>query len=147
MSKRNSILTIALVFAAGAIALPATTQAQNSNRGQLVQAVAKLNAAQLAFARKLADDASFAKQFDDATASGNYDVAVGLASAVTGIAKSYISISPKGVPSDELAVRAPNAQRTSAVHLASFRRTSTAPMATGFLCFNLGIVAGCVRWD
>ena len=74
MNARVGFLKLATFVAVAALA-PATVQAQ-SNRGQLVQAVVKLNQAQLAFAKKLADDAQFAAQFDKAASSQNYDAMV-----------------------------------------------------------------------
>ena len=76
MNTRIGFLKLATFVSVAAAALaPATAQAQ-TNRGQVVQAVVKLNQAQLAFAKKLAEDQQFAAQFDKATASGNYDVVI-----------------------------------------------------------------------
>ena len=93
MNTRIGFLKLATVVAVAVAGLaPATAQAQ-TNRGQLVQAVVKLNNAQLAFARKLADDPQFAAQFDQATASGNYDAAASLAASTTGLPKANIVVS------------------------------------------------------
>src|SRR3954462_3509407 len=93
MNTRIGFLKLAsFVSIAAAAFAPATAHAQK-NRGQLVQAIVKLNQAQLAFAKKLADDPQFAAQFDQAAGSGNYDAAASLAASATGLAKSSISVS------------------------------------------------------
>jgi len=80
MNTRFGFLKLAtFVAVTAATVAPAVSNAQQSNRGQLVQAVVKLNNAQLAFAKKLAEDTQFAAQFDKATGSGNYDAAASLA--------------------------------------------------------------------
>src|SRR4051812_19920734 len=97
MKIRISVLALSTIVAAAATSLaPAAAQAQ-SNRGQLVQAIVKLNNAQLAFAKKLADDQQFAAEFDKATSSGNNDAAAQLAASVTGLSKSSIYVN-RGVP-------------------------------------------------
>jgi hypothetical protein len=149
MNTRIGFLRLAAVVAVAAAGLsPATAQAQ-TNRGQLVQAVVKLNNAQLAFARKLADDPQFAAQFDQATASGNYDAASSLAASITGLPKANIVVgagAPGGDNDDNGA--AANATSTQSVYqLASFTRRNERKKATqGKICFNLGVVAGCIAW-
>src|SRR4029078_7171884 len=99
MNTRFGFLKLAtFVAVTAATVAPAVSNAQQRNRGQLVQAVVKLNNAQLAFAQKLAEDTHVAAQFDKATGSGNYDAAASLAASVTGIAKSSISVTPGSAP-------------------------------------------------
>jgi hypothetical protein len=152
MKTRIGFLKLAIVAAVAVAALaPATAQAQ-TNRGQLVQAVVRLNNAQLAFARKLADDAQFAAQFDQATASGNYDAAASLAASVTGIPKENIAVRASagggaggagGAGSDAFA----SATSTQSVYrLASLTRPDAPMQTTGKICFDFRVVAGCIAW-
>ncbi len=148
MSTRNGFLKIATFVAVAAVGLaPATVRAQ-SNRAQLVQAVVKLNQAQLAFVKRLAEDQAFASQFDQATSSGNYDAAAGLAAAATGLAKSNISVGPRSGGGDNHDGASAATAPTTVFHMASFtRRTAERKGATaGKICFNLGWVQGCVEW-
>ena len=146
MNTRIGLLKLAAVVAVAVAGLaPATAQAQ-TNRGQLVQAVVKLNNAQLAFARKLADDPQFAAQFDQATASGNYDAAASLAASVTGLPKANIAVSA-GAPGGDDNDNATSATSTQSVYqLASFTRRNERQTTQGKICFNLGVVAGCIAW-
>jgi hypothetical protein len=146
MNTRIGFLKLATVVAVAVAGLaPATAQAQ-VNRGQLVQAVVRLNNAQLAFARKLADDPQFAAQFDQATASGNYDAAASLAASVTGIAKGNIAVSAGAPGSDDNENAASATSTQSVFQLASFTRRNERKTTTGKICFNLGVVAGCIGW-
>jgi hypothetical protein len=149
VNTRIGFLKLATFVAVSAAALaPATAQAQApKNRGQLVQAVVKLNNAQLAFAKKLAEDAQFAAQFDQATGSGNYDAAASLAASATGLSKSNIAVS-LGTPGGDDHHDAASAAPTQSVYsLASFSRpTERKMMTSGKICFNLGVVAGCIGW-
>jgi hypothetical protein len=148
MNTRIGFLKLATFVAVAAATLaPATAQAQApKNRGQLVQAVVKLNNAQLAFAKKLAEDPQFAAQFDQATGSGNYDAAASLAASVTGLAKSSIGVS-LGTPSGDDHHDAASAAPTQSVYkLAGFSRPSERKFTSGKICFNLGVVAGCIGW-
>jgi hypothetical protein len=146
MNIRISLLKLATFVAVGAAMLaPATVHAQK-NRGQLVQAIVKLNNAQLTFAKKLAEDAQFAAQFDQATQSGKYDVAASLAASVTGLSRSEISVgsgSPGGDDNLETASAAPT---KSIYQLASFSPSKARKPLSGKICFNLGVVAGCIGW-
>ena len=145
MSTRFGFLKLAtFVAVAAAVVVPATVQAQ-SNRGQLVQAVVKLNNAQLALAKKLAEDAQFAGQFDKATASGNYDAAASLAASATGIAKSSIHVSggPLGGDDNHAASTAPT---QSVYNLASFSRRSEKKLLSGKICFDLVVAYGCIAF-
>jgi len=146
MNTRIGLLKLATVVAVAVAGLaPATAQAQ-SNRGQLVQAVVKLNNAQLAFARKLADDPQFAAQFDQATASGNYDAAASLAASITGLPKANIVVSA-GAPGGDDNDAAASATSTQSVYqLASFTRRNERKTTSGKICFNLVVVAGCIGW-
>ena len=146
MNTRIGLLKLATVVAVAVAGLaPATAQAQ-SNRGQLVQAVVKLNNAQLAFARKLADDPQFAAQFDQATASGNYDAAASLAASVTGLPSANIVVSA-GAPGGDDNDAAASATSTQSVYqLASFTRRNERKTTSGKICFNLVVVAGCIGW-
>ena len=146
MNTRIGFLKLATVVAVAVAGLaPATAQAQ-TNRGQLVQAVVKLNNAQLAFARKLADDPQFAAQFDQATASGNYDAAASLAASITGLPKANIVVSA-GAPGGDDNDAAASATSTQSVYqLASFTRRNERKTTSGKICFNLVVVAGCIGW-
>src|SRR5687767_11210485 len=113
---RIGFLKLATLVAVAAAALaPASAEAQAKNRGQLVQAIAKLNQAQLAFAKKLAEDPQWAAQFDQATASGNYDAAASLAASATGLAKSSISVRG-GAPGGDDDHEASSAARTQSIY-------------------------------
>ena len=138
------LATVAAVAVAGVA--PATAQAQK-NRGQLVQAVVKLNQAQLAFAKKLAEDAQFAAQFDQATESGNYDAAASLAASVTGLPRANIVVSAGGSGGDDNGNAASAASTQSVYHLASFTRRDERKTLSGKICFNwMGVVQGCIDW-
>ena len=146
MNTRIGFLELATVVAVAVAGLaPATAQAQ-SNRGQLVQAVVRLNNAQLAFAKKLAEDPQFAAQFDQATASGNYDAAASLAASVTGLSKANIVVSA-GAPGGDDNDNAASVTSTQSVYqLASFTRRNERTTTSGKICFNLVVVAGCIGW-
>jgi hypothetical protein len=144
MNTRFGFLKLAtLVAVAAATVAPAVSHAQQSNRGQLVQAVVKLNNAQLAFAKKLAEDTQFAAQFDKATASGNYDAAASLAASVTGLAKSSIHLSSGSLDGDDN--HAASAAPTQSVYnLASFSPRNERKVLTGKICFDVIVVKGCI---
>ena len=146
MNTRIDFLKLVTVVAVAVAGLaPATAHAQ-TNRGQLVQAVVRLNNAQLAFARKLADDPQFAAQFDQATASGNYDAAASLAASATGLPKTNIGVSA-GAPGGDDNDNAASATSTQSVYqLASFTRRNERKATTGKICFNLVVVTGCIGW-
>ncbi|HEV8215261.1 MAG TPA: hypothetical protein VGP95_05490 [Gemmatimonadaceae bacterium] len=148
MNTRFGFLKLAtFVAVAAATVAPAVSHAQQSNRGQLVQAVVKLNNAQLAFAKKLAEDTQFAAQFDKATGSGNYDAAASLAASVTGLPKSSISVTPGGAPGGDDNHAAANTAPTQSVYkLAAFSRPNESKLTSGKICFNLVVVAGCIGW-
>jgi hypothetical protein len=147
MSTRFGFLKVATFVAVAAAALgPATVQAQASNRGQLVQAIVKLNNAQLAFAKKLAEDTQFAAQFDKATASGNYDAAASLAASATGIAKSSIHLSSGSLGGDDDHSAASAAPTQSVYNLASFSRRNERKILSGKICFDVGFAQGCIAF-
>ena len=146
MNTRFGFLKLATFVAVAAASLaPATVQAQK-NRGQMVQAVVKLNQAQLAFAKKLAEDAQFAAQFDQAAAAGNYDAIASLAASVTGLPKSNIHVGPGALGSDENHDAASSAPTQSIYQLASFSRRNERKMTTGAICFDVVVVKGCIKW-
>jgi hypothetical protein len=148
MNTRTRILEIVAIVAVAVVGLaPATAHAQK-NRGQLVQAVVKLNNAQLQFAKRLAEDAQFAAQFDQATQSGNYDAAASLAAAATGLSKSNISVGPGSLSGDDdNDAASASATQTSVYQLASFTRRNERKMTSGKICFNwMGVVQGCIEW-
>ena len=146
MNIRISFLKVAtfVAIAAGAV-VPATVQAQ-ANRGQLVQAIVKLNNAQLAFAKKLAEDPQFAAQFDKATGSGNYDAAASLAASATGLSKSNIFVG-RGAPGGDDNQETASATQTKSIYqLASFSPPRERKQTTGKICFRLIIAEGCIAW-
>jgi hypothetical protein len=146
MNIRISCLKLAtLVTVAVAAFAPATLHAQ-TNRGQVVQSVVKLNNAQLAFAKKLAEDPQFAAQFDKATSSGNYDAAASLAASATGFPKSGIHITP-GAPVGGDSHDAASATSTKSVYqLASFSPSKERKFLSGKICFWTILVEGCIAW-
>jgi hypothetical protein len=146
VNTRIGFLKLATFAAVAAAALaPAAVQAQ-SNRGQLVQAIVKLNNAQLAFAKKLAEDQQFAAQFDKATASGNYDAAATLAASATGLSKSSISVRGGGAGGDDDHDAASAAPTQSIYKLASFSRRNERKLLSGKICFDVVIAQGCIAW-
>ena len=147
MNTRFAFLKLVTVVAVAVAGLaPATAQAQK-NRGQLVQAVVKLNQAQLAFAKKLAEDPQFAAQFDQATGSGNYDAAVSLAASVTGLPTSNIYVGPSRSGDDNNDAASASVTQKSVYQRASFTRRDERKTLSGKICFNwMGVVQGCIDW-
>jgi hypothetical protein len=148
MMTRIGFLKLATFVAVAAAGLaPATAQAQN--RGQLVQAVAKLNQAQLAFVKRLAEDQTFSTQFDQAMSSGNFDAAASLAASAAGVAKSDVSVGSGGGRDDHHndAASASTASK-NVFQLASFTlpRNERKPMTTGYICIKTIIAEGCIKW-
>lgn len=147
MNARFGFIKLAtFVAVVAAVVMPATAQAQQSNRGQLVQAIVKLNNAQLAFAKKLAEDAQFAGQFDKATASGNYDAAASLAASATGLAKSNIHVSSGPLGGDDDHAAASAAPTQSVYNLASFSPRNERKVLSGKICFDVIIASGCIAF-
>ncbi len=145
MNIRISLLTLSTIIGVAATGLaPAAAQAQ-SNRGQLVQAIVKLNNAQLAFAKKLAEDPQFAAQFDKATTSGNSDAAAQLAASATGLSKSSIYVNREVPGGDDDHETASAKSTTSVYQLASFS-PAKARRLSGKICFDVIIAQGCIAF-
>jgi hypothetical protein len=146
MNTRIGLLKLATFVAVAAAAVAPATASAQSNRGQLVQAIVKLNNAQLAFAKKLADDPAFAAQFDKAAASGNYDGVASLAASVTGFSKSSIHVGSGGPGGDDHhdAASAPTTQ--SIYQLTSLPRRNERKVMSGKICFDVVIAQGCIAW-
>jgi hypothetical protein len=148
MRTRIGFLKLVTFVAIAAVGFaPATAQAQ-SNRGQLVQAVVRLNQVQLTFAKKLAEDPAFATQFDQATSSGNFDAAASLAASATGLPKSSIYVgrgTGNGHDNHDAASAAATAPK-SIFQTASFTRPNERKQTTGKICFRLIIAEGCIAW-
>jgi len=135
------VLSLGALIASATFAPPRHCHAQN--KGQIVQAVVKLNAAQLAVVKRLADDPTFSQQFEAATASGNYGQAITLVSAATGVDQGSISVGPRGLAA------APAEKPQSMVSLASFsepRRLRNTATLQGKICFDFGSVKGCIEF-
>jgi len=145
MNIRISLLTLSTIIGVAATGFaPAAAQAQ-SNRGQLVQAIVKLNNAQLSFAKKLAEDQQFAAQFDKAAASGDYDAVASLASSATGLSKSSIHVSRGAPGGDDDHETASSTTTKSVYQLASFTPTK-ARRLSGKICFDVIIAQGCIAF-
>ena len=144
----SSRVTLALVAAALVFAVPSVSQAQRRNHGQALDAVVQLHRAQLALAKRLASDEAFAKQFDDATDAGNYDAIAALTSSASGLSKSSIQVSGRSsVVGSADAESAPNLR--SVFRQASFetkRPAADGMVKSAVICFNLGVVSGCISW-
>lgn len=144
---RHPVLVFAACAAiAGArLAAPTPVHAQHANPGEFVQAVVKLNAAQLAFARRLASDAAYAQEFYTAIGQGNTDGAAGLVSQASGVARSAIEVATgRGDLDVEAAGRT---EMRSTVRLASFTPAVRSPARAALqynICFNFGFVKGCI---
>ena len=140
MTSRTMLIAL-VTLAAGSAVLPATAHAQG-NRGELVSATAKLNQAQMALVKKLADDPAFAAQFDGAAAKGNSSVIADLVSRATGVSKGSISV--QGNPG---AGMAGNTRRDEGLfHLASTTTRTPTPIVSGEICFDFGKVRGCISF-
>ena len=135
---RNAALTLATLITVAAVSVvaPSVSQAQGTQPGQIVQGVAKLNQAQLAFAKQLANDPL------------NLMAAAGLVAAASGMTKSAIRVGPKGSNGmgDDDAASASTEQK-AAFRLASFERTPRSKVTASVICFNLGVVSGCFIWN
>lgn len=134
-------LALGALIATATVAAPAQAHAQN--KGQIVQAVARLNAAQLAVVKRLADDPAFAQQFEAATTAGDYAQAAALVASATGLEQGRIRVGQRG-----LAARPTDEPRTM-VSLASLgepRRVRSATALQGKICFDFGSVKGCIEF-
>ena len=136
MTIRNVLLRLVTVGAVAAASLvPVAAQAQTANKGQLVQEMAKTQQAQMAFVKKLADDPAFAKQYDDAMSSGNYDAVETLVAQAAGVAKSSVHAGPRGASGR--GVSNPGAGSTLPLHYTSLPGELQKGEATGggYICF------------
>jgi hypothetical protein len=145
MNTRIGFLKLATLVAVTAALAPVAVQAQ-TNRGQVVQAVVKLNQAQLAFAKKLAEDAQFASQFDKAAASGSYDAAASLVASATGLAKSSIHVGAGALGGNDDHDAASSAPTQSIYQLTSFSRPNEPKLLTITVCFDFMLIHGCTSW-
>ncbi len=145
MRSKNRILMYSALALAG-IAAPAVATAQSANPGQVVQAVAKLNAAQLAFARRLASDGQFAQEFHTATSNGNYDAAAGLVANASGVAVSAVRVFTTDGGDDAEELSAQPGQVT--MQLAAYQpaRVTRKGALSINVCFDLGWVKGCINY-
>jgi len=146
MNTRIGFLKLAsLVSIAAAAFAPATAHAQK-NRGQLVQAVVKLNQAQLAFAKKLAEDPQFAAQFDQATGSGNYNAAASLAASATGLSTSSIHVTAGAPGGDDSHETATAESMKSIYQLATFSSANGRKRLSGKICLDVIVAQGCIAF-
>jgi len=144
--KNHSAFVVLAAFAALTATIGAPSQAQAQGTGQIVQAVAKLNAAQMSLVKRLADDPGFARQFE--ATRGNSDAMAGLVSEATGVAKANIRAGSGGLGMAPEAGGAPRENGT-VFRLARFERTVAAPasaMLSGKVCFDFGAVKGCFEF-
>jgi hypothetical protein len=147
MNIRISFLKLAVFASLAASAAFSSASAQAAkNRGQLVQAIVKLNNAQLAFAKKLAEDPQFSAQFDQATQSGKYDAAASLAASVTGLSRSEIYVGPGSTGGDDDHEAASATSTKSVYQLASFAPSRAKKFLSGKICFRTFGVEGCIEW-
>ena len=142
MTSRTMLIAL-VTLAAGSAVLPATAHAQG-NRGELVSATAKLNQAQMALVKKLADDPAFAAQFDGAAAKGNSSVIADLVSRATGVSKGSISV--QGNPGGGAGMAGNTRRDEGLFHLASTTTRTPTPMVSGEICFDFGKVRGCISF-
>ena len=146
MQMRNALFKLAIAGAVAAASFtPVAAQAQTANKGQLVQAVVKLHQAQLAFIKKLADDPVFSKQYEDAMSSGNYDAVESLVALASGASKSSIHAGPLGSAAN--GISNPGYGYNTPVRYASVTgHEAPKAMGPGVICFNLGIIYGCMSF-
>ena len=147
MSMRNALLKLAIVGAVAASFAPRAAHAQTANAGQLVSAVQKLHQAQLAFIKKLADDPTYAQQFETATVNGNYDAAAGLASIASGLPKGSIHVG-RGSSASGISNPGSTSAGTTLVRYASLtgKENASASMSGSYLCFDFGVIYGCLSF-
>ena len=136
MTSRTMLIAL-VTLAAGSAVLPATAHAQG-NRGELVSATAKLNQAQMALVKKLADDPAFADQFNAATSKGNASAVADLVSQATGVPRSSIAV--QGTISTVMETP----RDGGLFHLASMRTEKPVTMLSGEICFDFGKIRGCI---
>ena len=147
MQMRIAFLKLAMVGAVAAASLiPVAAHAQTANKGQIVQAVAKLNQAQLSFVKKLADDPIFARQYEDAMSSGNYDAVEGLVAQASGTPKGSIKAGPRGSAAN--GISNPGYGYTTPLRYASVTgHEAPKTMGPGVICFNLVVIYGCMSFQ
>ncbi|HUQ83158.1 MAG TPA: hypothetical protein VM076_18545 [Gemmatimonadaceae bacterium] len=125
MSIRNILLSMIALVASGATsvltpcAMQAQGSAQNPTPGQMVEVIARSNAAHMALVRKAASDAAFAEAMKNAMNSRNYDAAAALVSTATGVAKANIRASVKSSADVASTDAGASPGRPSVFHLAS----------------------------
>jgi hypothetical protein len=161
MSNRYAFLSLiaAVAIAATNAVSPSEMHAQSPNPGEVVQAIARLNAAHLALAKKMASDLTFATAMKNAMNTGNHDAAAALASTATGIAKSNVQLSlrsaaPTGGAGDAGNVDAVSTlgERRSVVRLASLEPEASAGtwwnvcLTWGFGNTIFMAMLGCITW-
>lgn len=141
----RSLFTMALIAGATLATQATDARAQNTPAGQVVSEVAKLNQAQMAFAKKLAADEAFANEFYAKASSGDTHGAAGLVSIATGVSKGSIHVMTGGGRggSEEASTGA-----STLFHLASFTPARTAKLAqlSVDICFDFGKIRGCISW-
>ena len=144
MSKRFITRSGFAVAAAASLIAMSPAAAQRTPPGQLVQEVAKLNQAQLAFVKKLAQDESFARELDAAMASGNSDAAATLVAGASGVSKGSIQVTTGGGRDDSEAA----SNQEGVMRLAVVRnvRRITPSLTSGTICFDFRVVKGCINW-
>ncbi|HET9515282.1 MAG TPA: hypothetical protein VFO95_15230 [Gemmatimonadales bacterium] len=144
MTSKSRILMYSALVLAG-IAAPTVATAQ-ANPGQVVQAVAKLNAAQLAFARKLASDGQFAQEFHAAASSGNDDAAAGMVANASGVAVGAVRVftTDGGDDTEELSTGSQQVTMQLAGHRPA-RMTRKGALSIN-ICFDFGSVKGCIKY-
>ena len=142
MRMRSLFPVLALV--AGATV--ATEVQAQTPAGQLVSEVAKLNQAQMAFAKKLASDEAYANSFYAKVSGGDADGAAGLVSIATGVSKGSIQVITGGGRGGS-AEEASNGG-SGLFQLASFTPARAARLSqlSGNICFDFGKVRGCISW-
>lgn len=160
MLTRDSILTIAaLVAVAGAsLAAVPVVHAQTTTPAHVAAAVAKVNAAQLAFVTKLAHDSGFARRFTAAAARGDYGAATDLLATATGMPVSSVRVSPKWTPLPgltrgellaDIGASGRTTDRPPVAHLASLEQPSRVrdqQAPSGKVCFDVASVEGCIAF-
>jgi hypothetical protein len=146
MLTRNLVLKL-VVAGAVVVASVAPRSASAQANGQLVSSLTRLHAAQLSFVKRLSEDPAFARQWESATASGNYDAAEGLAASAAGMDKRYTHVGPRGA--SMTGISNPGAQSPVMIRYASVVKSETTAtsMGAGFVCFNLGIISGCITFN
>jgi hypothetical protein len=142
----RSLFTMALIAGATLATQATDARAQNTSAGQVVSEVAKLNQAQMAFAKKLAADEAFANEFYAKASSGDTEGAAGLVSIATGVSKGSIHVMTgggRGGSAEEASTGG-----STVFQLASFTPARSAKLAelSANICFDFGKIRGCISW-